>query len=232
MHYRSLVVGPFQANCYLLGCLETRAALVIDPGGDASRIAGEITSADLKPVAYLLTHGHVDHVGAASTLKERLGGEIIIHQADLFLYERAREQALAYGIEIPAVAAPDRFVDEGDEITWGNARGEVFCTPGHSPGGICLRVPGERMPPLETAPNPAGAAGRQASPDWVFTGDTLFMGSIGRTDLPGGSYEVLMRSIKERLLALPDETVIASGHGPLTTLAQEKRINPFVQELL
>ncbi|MCK4306323.1 MAG: MBL fold metallo-hydrolase [Candidatus Eisenbacteria sp.] len=227
MLYMSLVVGAFQANCYLLGCPETREALVIDPGDEPARIEDELAAHDLKPVAYLLTHGHIDHVGAASSLKERLGGDILMHRADLFLYEKAQEQALAYGIQIPAVSPIDRFLTEGEKITWGKAEATVSCTPGHSPGGICLHVPGHLM-----ASEEPGGASPDMHPDWVFTGDTLFQGSIGRTDLPGGSFEELMRSIKEKLLVLPDKTMLAPGHGPRSTIQQEKNINPFLQDLL
>lgn len=257
MIIKALAVGPFQANCYIIGCPVTREALVIDPGDDPNRIAREISHHGLKPVAYLHTHGHVDHVGATATLKEKFGGEILIHRADLFFYERASEQALNFGIQIPSMAPVDRFLEEGDSVAWGKARAAVICTPGHSPGGICLRIPGRIMALDEdsgkkasdsTSDDAATDAARVAAhettsgsrqhnildphPDWVFTGDTLFAGSIGRTDLPGGSFEELMKSIRDKLLVMPDETVVASGHGPLSTIGQEKKVNPFVLELL
>jgi glyoxylase-like metal-dependent hydrolase (beta-lactamase superfamily II) len=209
-------VGPIQANCYILGCPETRAALLIDPGDEPDALAALLETHKLKPVAYLHTHGHLDHVGATRRLKERLGGEILLHEADLFLYAHAHEHAREYGFVLPQPLPVDRYLRDGDEVVWGAAAGRVLHTPGHSPGGICLRVPG-------------GMTGDAAGPDWVFTGDTLFQGSIGRTDLPGGSLNNLLQAIREKLLLLPDETVIASGHGPLTTIGMERKLNPFLQ---
>jgi len=226
-----LTLGPIQANCYILGCTATREALVIDPGDEPERVAADLARLNLTPVAYLHTHGHIDHVGASGTLRAKLGGAILLHHADLPLYEAVRDQGEAFGLPIPKMAPVDRFLDEGDEVAWGQARGQVLHTPGHSPGGICLRVAGALMD-LGVSTRMSAAGSAQTRPDWVFTGDLLFYGSIGRTDLPGGSYEVLMESIREKILPLPDETVIASGHGPLTTVGQEKRINPFVLELL
>ncbi len=231
MILQMLTVGPIQSNCYILGCPETHAALVIDPGDDAARIAADLVRLKLKPVAWLLTHAHIDHVGASGALKSRLGGEILLHRADLPLYEAVPEQGDAFGLPIPEMAPVDRFVGEGDEVAWGRARGTVLHTPGHSPGGICLRVSGELME-IEGGGRMAPSGQGSGRPDWVFTGDLLFYGSIGRTDLWGGSYEALMESIRTKILPLSDETVIASGHGPLTTIGQEKRINPFVHELL
>jgi len=232
-----LVVGPIQANCHLLGCPATRAGLILDPGDDPDEIARRIERHGLKPAYYLHTHGHIDHVGATAALKERFGGEILLHRADLFLYEHAREHAQAYGIDIPPTLPVDRFIADGEVLVWGEMRGTILHTPGHSPGGICLRVPGACMNAGEPAaapggrpPGRGGASGAGApSPDWVFTGDTLFMGSVGRTDLPGGSWALLLRSIREKLLPLPDECVVASGHGPLSTIGEERRRNPFLQ---
>jgi glyoxylase-like metal-dependent hydrolase (beta-lactamase superfamily II) len=213
MILESITVGPIQANCYILGCPETREALLIDPGDEPDRIARRVERHDLRPVAYLHTHGHLDHVGATAGLKRRFGGRILLHRADLFLYEHAREHAEAYGIEIPATLPVDAFIEEGEEIAWGTLKGRVRHTPGHSPGGVCLLVPGG-----------------DREEDRIFTGDTLFAGSVGRTDLPGGSMPQLMRSIREKLLALPDPTVVASGHGPTSTIGAERQANPFLQE--
>jgi hydroxyacylglutathione hydrolase len=209
-------VGPIQANCYILGCPETHAALLIDPGEEPDRLAALLETHKLRPSAYLHTHGHLDHVGATCTLKERFGGEILLHEADLFLYAHADEHAREYGLFLPPTLPVDRYLRDGDEVVWGTATGRVLHTPGHSPGGICLRVPG----------GPTREAG---APDWVFAGDTLFQGSIGRTDLPGGSFESLLQAIREKLFALPDETIVASGHGPLTTIGVERKLNPFLQ---
>jgi glyoxylase-like metal-dependent hydrolase (beta-lactamase superfamily II) len=209
----SLVVGPIQANCYILGCPETGEALLVDPGDDADRIVKRLARHGLTPVAYFHTHGHLDHVGGTAGLRPRFGGRILLHPADQFLYERAREHALEFGFEIPEPLPVDHFVADGEEIRWGKLAGRVRHTPGHSPGGVCLIVPGE-----------AGSDAR------AFTGDTLFAGSVGRTDLPGGAMAQLLRSIREQLLTLPDGTTVASGHGPLTTIGEERRRNPFLQE--
>jgi len=249
----ALAVGPIQANCYILGCPKTRQALLIDPGEEPDTLASRLIRQDLRPVAYFHTHGHLDHVGATAALKARFGGEILLHRDDLHLYEHAHEHAREFGYEFPAPSPVDRFVDEGDEIVWGEARGAVLFTPGHSPGGICLLVSGARMPQpkrrgraaggggTSAAAGPGGdaaTAGAEAPPDggsrapadWVFTGDALFQGSVGRTDLPGGSFDLLLRSIREKLLALPDDTIVASGHGPLSTIGWERRHNPFLQD--
>lgn len=222
----AIVVGAFQANCYVLGCSETRRALVIDPGDDPQSIENLLERHNLEPEAYLLTHGHIDHVGAATPLREKFGGKILLHEADLFLYEKVSEQGMAYGMHLPRSATPDRYLVDGETVSWGKLEGTVIHTPGHSPGGICLHVAGSLVGrnPFE---NEAGAS--VDAPDWVFCGDTLFQGSIGRTDLPGGSHEELLRVIREKLLSLPDATVIAPGHGPLSSIAAEKRINPFLQ---
>ncbi|MBD3237771.1 MAG: MBL fold metallo-hydrolase [Candidatus Eisenbacteria bacterium] len=242
----AIVVGPIQANCYVLGCPETHAALVIDPGDDPHAIEALLERHQLEPAVYLLTHGHIDHVGAATPLRQKLGGEILIHPDDLPLYEKASEHALAYGIRLPRTAPPDRHLQDGETVSWGQFSGTVIHTPGHSPGGICFRVAGEwvQQDPFSgsaTAAARGAAPGERDSsagdpqetppafPDWVFCGDTLFQGSIGRTDLPGGSHATLLQGIRERLLVLPPETIMAPGHGPLTTVASEKRINPFLQ---
>ncbi len=227
MIIKAMPLGPFQANCYLLGCEETRAAVVVDPGEDPEQILAELASLGLTPVAYFHTHGHIDHVGATGRLKEKLGGEILIHEADHFLYERAPEQAMGFGIELPPMVPIDRFIAGGETVSWGKIEGVVRETPGHSPGGVCLLIEGRYLKPA----GPTEAGSEDAPPYVVLTGDTLFAGSIGRTDLPGGSYEQLLGSIRDQLLTLPDATVVASGHGPLTTIGEERRHNPFLQGL-
>lgn len=226
MVIKVMAVGPVTANCYILGCPASGEALVIDPGEDADRIETQLNRLSLKPVIYFLTHGHIDHVGAATRLKEKLGGSIMIHKEDLFLYESIVEQGQQFGLSATEPAPPDEYPVDGDTVTWGQCQGTVIHTPGHSPGGVCLQIDAAY---IAKAMEPEAAA---EAVDWVITGDTLFNGSIGRTDLPGGSYEIIMTSIKEKLLSLPDDTVIAPGHGPLSTIGQEKKINPFVRELL
>ena len=220
-------VGPFQANCYLLGCPATRRALVLDPGDEPERIARRIEELGLQPDLYLHTHGHIDHVGATASLKERFGGAILLHRGDLFLYEAAHEHALDYGIAIAKTLPIDRTVEDGEELAWGEVAGRILHTPGHSPGGISLHVTGRFMAGTEPARTAGGRA--QEPEDWVFTGDTLFQGSVGRTDFPGGSWSALLHSIREKLLVLPDGCVVAPGHGPFTTIGHERRLNPFLQ---
>jgi len=233
-----LAVGPIQANCYVLGCPETLQALVIDPGDEPDEIAACLERHRLVPKLYLHTHGHMDHVGATAVLKQRLGGEILLHAADLFLYRDARVHAAMHGIEIPPTLPVDREVSDGDELLWGRMRGRILHTPGHSPGGVCLRVPAACMQGAATgrtaraSSHPAASGARIPSPpmvDWLFTGDTLFQSSVGRTDLPGGSWTELLRSIREKLLSLPGDCVVAPGHGPMTTIGRERRDNPFLQ---
>ncbi len=231
MILQMLTVGLFQSNCYILGCSETREGLVIDPGEEPDRIAAAIERLGLSPRIWLLTHGHIDHVGAAAPLRDRFGGEIRLHPDDLALYEAVAQQADTFGVPRPPTANVDRPLAHDETIRWGQAEGRILHTPGHSPGGVSLHVAGERMQ-LDGESDVRVPRRSDHPPDWVFTGDVLFSGSIGRTDLPGGSYEVLMGSIRNNLLPLPDETVVASGHGPLTTMGQERRLNPFVRELL
>ena len=223
MIIKALALGPFQSNCYILGCEKTGKALIVDPGDDPQRILGELERLSLEPTAYFHTHGHIDHVGGTAGLEEKLGGEILIHEADHFLYESAPEQALTFGIQIPAMAPVGRFIKGGDTVSWGEIQGTIRETPGHSPGGVCLLVSGEHVG--------QGLGDDGPSPDLVLTGDTLFAGSIGRTDLPGGNHEQLLASIRDQLLTMPDATVVASGHGPLTTIGEERKHNPFLQGL-
>ncbi|MFH1143150.1 MAG: MBL fold metallo-hydrolase [Candidatus Eisenbacteria bacterium] len=229
-----LSVGPFQANCYLLGCPDTHEALIVDPGDEPERLSRRIEELNLRPTIYLHTHGHIDHVGASGPLKTRFGGRILLHEADRVFYEHAHEHAHVYGIEIPPTLPLDGTVGDGEELAWGAVRGTLLHTPGHSPGGMCLRVAGHWM---GAEPGRRAAHGRSAHdqvpaapPDWLFTGDTLFSGSVGRTDLPGGSWPALLRSVREKLLSLPDECVVAPGHGPRSTIGEERRLNPFLQE--
>ncbi len=221
------VVGEFMANCFVLGCEETHECLLLDPGAEPDRIAEILERNGLKPVVYFHTHAHIDHVGATAPLKERFGGEIVLHKDDLFLYQRADEIAAGYGIRIPPTVEPDRFIADGETIRWGTLEGRVIHTPGHSPGGICLLIEqphGARLP--------AGLAGavrsEAGSGPWVFTGDTIFAGSVGRTDFPGGSMDQLVHSIRARILSLPEDTLLLPGHGPATTVGYERRNNPFV----
>ncbi len=206
MIIKKLEVGPIMANCFILGCENTKEAVVIDPGDDADRILMELAKSELK-VKYLInTHGHFDHVGANKRMKETTGAELAIHQDDEPMLNELSSNALMFGLSAENSPPADIVLKDGDEISFGEITLKVIHTPGHSRGGICLYTPGH-----------------------LFAGDTLFAGSIGRTDLPGGDYDTLISSIKEKLLHLDEKTMVYTGHGPETTIGNEKAINPFLR---
>ncbi|MCK4620628.1 MAG: MBL fold metallo-hydrolase [Desulfuromonadales bacterium] len=205
MILESLPTGPLQVNCYIVGCDITHQAVVIDPGGDVEQILGVLKKHDLALPMVINTHGHFDHVGGNRQLIEATGAELLLHQADSSLLELANEHAAIYGLTSETSPAPQRLLVGGERLQLGELQIDVLHTPGHTPGGICLRIA-----------------------DQVIVGDTLFAGSIGRTDLPGGDHQQLIDSIREQLLPLPDETVVHPGHGPATTIGQEKLYNPFL----
>ena len=205
-------VGPIQANCVLIGDREAGVLAVIDPGGDAERVHGRVTASGLRPVMILHTHGHLDHAGGTADLARRLGGEIPIglHRDELELYRGLGMQARMFGLDVESPPEPSLWLEHGQVIDLGGLTLEVRHTPGHSPGGVVFVVTG--------APEPT-----------AIVGDVLFAGSIGRTDLFGGSFPVLEQSIREQLYTLPDQTRIITGHGPNTTVGRERRTNPFVR---
>ena len=207
MKIDTIVVGALQVNCYIVYDEGSHDAIVVDPGDEAEKIIGLIEVQKLKVSRIVCTHGHFDHVGAVTRLKEKTGAAVMLHKGDLDIYMRADKQGALWGFRIEQPPAPDIHMLEGDELAVGRFRLKVFHTPGHSPGGICLY--GEGM---------------------IFTGDTIFAGSVGRTDFPGGSITELKRSFA-RIIALPPETRIFSGHGPLTTVRNEKEDNFIVHEL-
>ncbi len=198
-----LTVGMFATNCYLVSCSETGKGVVIDPGADGKRIITKSKEAGLDIECIVNTHGHVDHIGANGKLKEELKAPIMLSEKDLEIYKNP-----GFGLRfvLGAQPEPDRLLKDGDSIEFGNLSLQVMETPGHTPGGVCL---------VE------GSA--------VFCGDTLFAGSVGRTDLAGGSYSRLIRSVKERLGSLPPRTVVYPGHGPATTIEEELENNPFIR---
>jgi glyoxylase-like metal-dependent hydrolase (beta-lactamase superfamily II) len=198
-------LGPFQANAYLLvGSSGTRAAL-IDPGLEVEAILDAVRRRGLTVEWILNTHGHLDHTAGNAAAKRATGAPLAIHREDVVWLERLQAQGVAFGIQVEDSPAPDVVLEDGQRLPFDGLTLEVLHTPGHSPGSVCFRAD-----------------------DLLFVGDTLFRGSVGRTDLPGGSWEVLKRSIQQRLLVLPDALPCWPGHGPETTLGEERRSNPFL----
>ena len=201
-------VTPFQQNCTLIWDPETMQGAVVDPGGDLDRIEAAIAEVGMKPEKILLTHGHIDHAGGAAEMRERLGGVPIEgpHAAEQPLLDNLDKQGEAYGIEARAVT-PDRWLADGDTVSVAGHTFEVMHCPGHSPGSVVLVNRPQRF---------------------ALMGDVLFQGSIGRTDLPMGSHEALMNSIRTKVLTLDDDFAFICGHGPTSTIGQERRTNPFI----
>ncbi len=202
-----LVVGPLQVNCFILADEKTKEAVVIDPGDDAVDILKIIREKGLTVQYIVNTHGHFDHVGANQAVKEATGAEILMHEGDAPMLDDAVDQAIIFGMRVAPPPRPDRFVKDGDVITAGEISLKVLHTPGHSPGGISLLEQG-----------------------MVFTGDALFAGSIGRTDFPYGDLHTLISGIKKKLLTLPDDTKVFSGHGPASSIGEERLENPFLNK--
>jgi len=201
---KDLVVGPIMANCFIVGCEDTRAAAVIDPGADADKILMALARLKLTAKYILNTHGHFDHVGANRRMKDATGAEILIHTLDVPMLSCLSASAAAWGMAAEDSPAPDRTLADGDTVAFGTITLKVIHTPGHTPGGISFSTDG-----------------------FVFVGDTLFAGSIGRTDFPGGDYDTLLGSIRNKLFLLDEKVNVFTGHGPATTIGQEKRSNPF-----
>lgn len=206
MIIKELVVGPIMANCYILGCPNTREAAIIDPGADSQKILMALAE-DKLTVRYLInTHGHFDHVGANSKMKTATGATLMIHAQDEPMLATLASSATMFGLRVENSPPADQHLKDGDTITFGNLTLQVIHTPGHSPGGVSLYCESEQA---------------------LFVGDTLFAGSIGRTDLPGGEYGTLIASIQQKLFPLGDEVTVYCGHGPATSIGQEKKYNPF-----
>ncbi len=201
-------VGPLQCNCTILGDEEAGEAIVIDPGDEIGRIQRRLTELNLKLKQILITHAHIDHVGGALKLKRLTGAPILLNENDLPLLKMMDMQAGWLGIAPPEVAPPDASLDEGLKVGLDRYPAQVLHTPGHTQGSVCLHFAPLKM---------------------VIAGDTLFAGSIGRTDLPGGNGKQIIDSIQTRLMALPDETSVLPGHGPATTIGDERQRNPFLQ---
>ncbi|MBI5490358.1 MAG: MBL fold metallo-hydrolase [Deltaproteobacteria bacterium] len=200
-----VVTGPFVENAYVVHDPKTLDAVIIDPGDDPGRIARTVEQLGAKPLAVLLTHGHIDHVGAVGRVLEKFEVPLLCHEADQPWLDGIEKQARMFGLQVDKVPQPTRYVTDGEELTFGSLVFKVIHTPGHSAGGVCYLI------------------GRT-----LFAGDSIFEGSIGRTDFPDGSYDQLIESIETRILPLGDDVTIYSGHGPETTVGRERRANPFL----
>jgi hydroxyacylglutathione hydrolase len=223
MIHEILSVGMLQCNCHILGDPVTREALVIDPGDEVDRILAVLARHSLRVSAIVSTHAHIDHVGGLAKLHLVTGAPVLMHGDDLDLYHHLDEQAAWLGTRAPDPAKVDQSLREGDTLRWGPYSAQVLHTPGHTRGSLSLY-----LPTLASMIGPGEETGRTAAGK-LFAGDTLFASSIGRTDLWGGSLPQILRSIRDKLMVLPEDTVVYPGHGPLTTIGQERDTNPFLQ---
>jgi glyoxylase-like metal-dependent hydrolase (beta-lactamase superfamily II) len=208
MIHEILVVGPLQCNCSILGDEASREAIVVDPGDNISRIVDLLQQHQLTLKQIIVTHAHIDHIAGAQRLKQLTGAPILYNQLDLPLVKMMDIQAGWLGIPTPEVLPPDDTLDHGKTIAITGLSGSILHTPGHTEGSVCLYLPGQSL---------------------LIAGDTLFAGSVGRTDLPGGNTRKLLASIHENLLTLPDDVTVIPGHGARTTIGQERKSNPFLQ---
>jgi hydroxyacylglutathione hydrolase len=236
-----LPVGILQCNCHIVGDPATREAVVIDPGDEVDRILALIVKHRLTVKAIVSTHAHIDHVGGLKRLHDVTSAPVLMNEADIPMYQQMFLQAQFLGIAPPPIGTIDDLLREGTAIRWGNFEMRVLHTPGHSPGSVSLYLPlsanaetAQRIATPGEAPKsePRVSSRLDETPEnapLLFAGDTLFAGSIGRTDLWGGSYPEIIRSIRLKLLPLPENTIVFPGHGPATTLAEERASNPFLQ---
>ena len=208
MIHEILPVGPLQCNCSVIGDETTREAMVIDPGAEIQNILALVRKHDLQVKQIVITHAHIDHVGGAMKLRAATGAPILLNQNDYELLKMLDVQASWIGVAPPGKVDIDQSIGQADTIKAGSLIANVLSTPGHTEGSVCLYFPSEKK---------------------LIAGDTLFAGSIGRTDLPGGSFEKIIDSLHEKLLTLPDDTVVTPGHGPQTTIGQERETNPFLK---
>jgi len=206
MKYETLVLGPLQTNCYLVYCEETRECAVIDPGAESPKIFEAVSAKDLKPVVLINTHGHVDHVGANKDVKEKYDIPLMMHEADVPMLKSILQSGLGLMLGAKSSPPPDSYLVENDEVIIGRGILKTAHTPGHSPGSLVFKTD-----------------------NFLISGDTLFCMGVGRTDLPGGSWATLIDSINQKILIYPDDTIILPGHGPPTTVGQEKSSNPFLR---
>jgi len=208
MILKMLTVGPFQENCYIIGDEASGVGAVVDPGDEAARIAMAVEQTGLEIGSIIVTHAHIDHVGAVAALVDEYACPVLMHAEAEPMLQQLPTQAMMMGLRFGKVPTVDRHIDDGETLEVGALRLSPLYTPGHAPGHLAFYVEEEEL---------------------ILSGDALFAGSVGRVDLPGGSMELLMRSIEERLLTLPDETRVYPGHGPQTTIGNERVSNPFLQ---
>ncbi|MGB9335431.1 MAG: MBL fold metallo-hydrolase [Candidatus Acidiferrales bacterium] len=227
-------VGMLRCNCSILGDPETREAIVVDPGDEVERIVEILNRHKLKVLAIVSTHTHIDHVGGLAALHRITGAPVFMHESDLDLYRKLDMQAKWLRVPTPEVTDVDQFLREGDAVRWGGYEARVMHTPGHTPGSLCLYIPERELATPRDAAGRAGssraAAGNGGEDSRLIAGDTLFAGSIGRTDLWGGSFPEIMKSLHTKLMALPDETLVLPGHGEATTIGEERQNNPFLRK--
>jgi glyoxylase-like metal-dependent hydrolase (beta-lactamase superfamily II) len=212
MLLESQAAGPFMKNGFVVACERTREAVYIDPGDEVESLLSFIEAQGLDVRHILLTHAHVDHITGVAAAKRALRVPVHLHRDDLFLYERAVEMGAMFGMRVEPQPAIDSYFSPGEVIAFGELEARPHHTPGHCPGGVCLQIGRQ------------GEVGKD-----LFVGDTLFAGSIGRTDLPGGDYQTLIGSIRTVLLAFGDDAIVHPGHGPDTTIGRERRSNPFLK---
>jgi len=217
MIFEVRAVDPFYKNGFVIGCEETREGVIIDPGDEVADLLMAIKDRDLTITNILLTHAHLDHVTGVGRARAALNVPVWLHKDDEFLYEAVVQQGQMFGLRVEPQPPVDRFYEGEGPLTFGRYAVRVLHTPGHCPGGVCLAV-SKAARPGDTRPEPPV----------LIVGDTLFAGSIGRTDLPGGDASTLLRSIREVLFKFPDDTVVWPGHGEQTTIGKERRTNPFL----
>jgi hydroxyacylglutathione hydrolase len=208
MILKMLTVGPFQENCYIIGDEESGVGAIVDPGDEAARIAMAVEETNLEIGSIIVTHAHIDHVGAVVVLVDEYACPVLMHAEAEPMLRQLPTQAMMMGMRFGKVPSVDRHVEDEEILDVGDLSLHSLYTPGHAPGHLAFYAEEEGL---------------------VLSGDALFAGSVGRVDLPGGSMEVLMRSIEDRLLTLPDDTLVYSGHGPRTTIGNERTSNPFLQ---
>jgi glyoxylase-like metal-dependent hydrolase (beta-lactamase superfamily II) len=209
MYFERLIVGPLSVNCYIIGDDQTREAIIVDPGGNARDILDTLRREQLQPIALINTHAHFDHLIALAELREKTGAPFWLHTDEAPVLASASLGARMFGFALAQPKPAERLLHDGDPVRVGTLVLRVLHTPGHTPGGICLLGDG-----------------------WLISGDTLFQAGIGRTDLPGGDYATLMASIRDKLLTLPDTTIVYPGHGEPTTIGEERQLNPFLRPLI